>query len=68
MSELKRAKSPCYGVCTLDTNAICIGCKRSQSEIREWSEASNERRLEILHNCRTRISQNSIGKPPIEGF
>lgn len=46
--------SPCYGVCTLDANYVCIGCKRSQEEIKEWREADNPRRHQILENCKSR--------------
>jgi len=28
--------SPCNGVCTLDEQSICLGCQRSQDEIRDW--------------------------------
>lgn len=52
----ERIKSPCYGVCTLDSNSVCIGCKRTQSEIKEWAASSDNRRLEILENCKTRKS------------
>ena len=54
MPEFDRVKSPCSGVCTLDMNRICIGCKRSQNEIQEWRDSNNQRRLEILKNCETR--------------
>lgn len=47
-------KSPCYGICTLDENQICIGCKRSQDEILEWRNVSDERKLEILGKCKER--------------
>ncbi len=51
---MEPVKSPCYGVCTLDENRICIGCKRSQGEILEWRDATDKRRLQILENCKTR--------------
>jgi len=33
-------KSPCIGVCKLDENKICIGCKRTIKEIMEAFNAS----------------------------
>lgn len=52
MSE--EIKSPCYGVCTLDADRICIGCKRSQNEILEWRTALDARKIKILENCEKR--------------
>jgi len=41
-------ESPCIQVCTLDDNMVCIGCYRTQDEIRDWIIATDERKLEIL--------------------
>ena len=51
-------KSPCYGVCTLDKNRICIGCKRLQEEILEWPLASDDRKKQILENCKSRAKSS----------
>jgi predicted Fe-S protein YdhL (DUF1289 family) len=40
--------SPCVNICRLDAQGLCIGCRRTLSEIAEWSQASDARRLEIL--------------------
>jgi len=45
--------SPCIKICKLE-GTICIGCKRTLSEIREWSSASNVRRQEILELIKNR--------------
>jgi predicted Fe-S protein YdhL (DUF1289 family) len=50
----QQVKSPCVRECCLDNQDICVGCNRSLNEILEWSEASAERKLEILANCRVR--------------
>jgi predicted Fe-S protein YdhL (DUF1289 family) len=39
--------SPCIKLCRL-VNGVCIGCKRTQDEIREWFYADDKRKLEIL--------------------
>jgi predicted Fe-S protein YdhL (DUF1289 family) len=39
--------SPCIQVCTIN-NGKCIGCNRTQDEIREWFYATDTRKLEIL--------------------
>ena len=41
-------ESPCIQVCTLDDNMVCLGCYRTQDEIRDWLIATDERKLEIL--------------------
>ena len=34
-------KSPCVGVCQLDKNKICLGCKRSIEEIMKAFNENN---------------------------
>ncbi|WP_413700738.1 DUF1289 domain-containing protein [Psychromonas sp. KJ10-10] len=45
---MNKIESPCVGKCRLDDKDICLGCLRSLDEIKEWSEASNSRKEEIL--------------------
>ena len=40
-------ESPCVKICTLE-NGVCIGCGRTQDEIREWVILSNEERTIIM--------------------
>ena len=40
-------KSPCIKVCKLK-NKICIGCGRTQDQIRDWTLYSDEERLTIM--------------------
>jgi len=51
--------SPCVNICRLDAQNLCIGCRRTLSEIAEWSHASDARRLEILSSLKTR----TLGPP-----
>jgi uncharacterized protein len=46
--------SPCVDICRLNAQGLCIGCRRTLSEIAEWSHASDARRLEILSALKTR--------------
>jgi uncharacterized protein len=46
--------SPCVDICRLDAQGLCIGCRRTLSEIAEWSQASDARRMEILGALKTR--------------
>jgi predicted Fe-S protein YdhL (DUF1289 family) len=47
-------RSPCVDICRLDAQGLCIGCRRTLSEIAEWSQATDARRLEILSALKTR--------------
>lgn len=40
--------SPCIGVCSIDRDGLCLGCRRSSDEIARWSRISNDERLRIL--------------------
>ena len=46
--------SPCVDICRLNAQGLCIGCRRTLSEIAEWSQASDARRLEIVSALKTR--------------
>jgi predicted Fe-S protein YdhL (DUF1289 family) len=40
-------KSPCNGICTLDAQDVCRGCKRTREEISRWYVMSNDEKLEV---------------------
>jgi predicted Fe-S protein YdhL (DUF1289 family) len=46
--------SPCVDICRLDSQGVCIGCRRTLGEISEWPHASDARRLEILSALKLR--------------
>lgn len=46
--------SPCVRNCCLDDDDICIGCSRSIDEIMQWSQASEQRKKEIMRNVEVR--------------
>ena len=51
ISELNMKKeiiSPCITVCRLDIEGICVGCKRTRKEIKEWRDYSSKRRKKII--------------------
>jgi predicted Fe-S protein YdhL (DUF1289 family) len=39
--------SPCSGICRLDAQQLCVGCRRTLDEIAEWPLATEARRREI---------------------
>ena len=45
-------KSPCVKICKIE-NGICIGCGRSQYEIREWVIMTDSQREEIMARLKT---------------
>ena len=45
-------KSPCVKICKIK-NGICIGCGRSQDEIREWVIMTDSQREEIMARLKT---------------
>ena len=51
-------KSPCVKICKLE-NGICIGCGRTQDEIREWAIMTEIQREETME----RLKPNSDNQP-----
>ena len=47
-------QSPCVKICKLE-DSICIGCGRTQDEIREWVIMTDSQREEIME----RLQKNS---------
>ena len=57
-----RKKSPCIGVCEIDTiKNLCIGCLRTIDEIAMWSQMDDKRALEIIEELKGRsLSKKNI--------
>ena len=47
VKSTSKVESPCIKVCVIE-EGYCIGCGRTQDEIREWFYADDDRKLEIL--------------------
>ena len=45
-------KSPCVKICSLQ-DGVCIGCGRTQDEIREWVIMTDNQREEIMERLKT---------------
>jgi predicted Fe-S protein YdhL (DUF1289 family) len=42
-------KSPCADICRFDRKAsLCVGCFRTQEEIRQWNKMTDHKRRQIL--------------------
>ncbi|MGD9584107.1 MAG: DUF1289 domain-containing protein [Lysobacterales bacterium] len=40
--------TPCIGVCELDADGLCLGCRRSGNEIAGWGSLSETERLRMI--------------------
>lgn len=47
-------QSPCISVCQMNEDNICVGCFRSLDEIREWFQADNSKKQQILADAEHR--------------
>ena len=48
-------KSPCVKICRLE-DGVCIGCGRTQDEIREWVIMTDNQREKIMERLKTNSS------------
>lgn len=56
-SQQPPVRSRCVGVCTLNTDGICIGCHRDVEQISDWANASADERKEINRIAAAREQQ-----------
>ncbi len=40
--------TPCIGICRMDDDGLCIGCRRTLSEIAQWGTLSDAGRLRCM--------------------
>jgi predicted Fe-S protein YdhL (DUF1289 family) len=55
----KPIASPCNSICSLNQDDVCIGCYRTNTEIRDWSYLDNHQRLDVLVLCGERAQKNN---------
>ena len=71
LSERRRARvarvrsissvpSPCIKVCKLE-NGYCVGCFRTQDEIRDWTILTDQERKIIMERVRSGIVSKALG-------
>ncbi len=51
---MNKIESPCVRNCCLNEHDICIGCLRTLEEIKEWGQASEQRKREVLEQIKQR--------------
>lgn len=42
--------SPCIGVCSLDEDGFCMGCRRTGAEIASWPQMGDDERLRLMES------------------
>lgn len=47
-NPLTTIASPCTGVCQLDVQGLCLGCRRSGQEIAYWRQMSDAERRRYM--------------------
>lgn len=51
----ERPESPCIGICTLDDESDCMGCRRTMDEIVRWSGMSAAEQWTVVRRTGSRI-------------
>jgi len=41
-------RSPCVDICKLDSDFVCIGCRRTIDEVLKWPEYTDEQKKAVL--------------------
>ena len=44
------AATPCIGICRLDPQGYCVGCRRTIDEIGRWRGMSDAERLRVMRD------------------
>ncbi|MBK8816110.1 MAG: DUF1289 domain-containing protein [Methylococcaceae bacterium] len=47
-------QSPCIRNCCLNEDDVCLGCFRALTEIIDWSDSDNTRRITVLEKAKKR--------------
>ena len=47
-STFRAVLSPCIGICRLDDLGLCVGCRRTTSEIARWGQMGDDERLRLM--------------------
>ena len=58
-------ESPCRRICTLDANRVCVGCRRSLSEIAAWPGMTAAEKHETLDRAAKREVDESLAADKI---
>lgn len=57
MTNSKNIKSPCIDKCKYDEDNICMGCHRTMHEIVNWSDFSDDKKVEIIKRVEKKMKK-----------
>lgn len=43
--QLQAPVTPCIGICRMDADGLCVGCRRTLAEIARWGSMEDQERL-----------------------
>jgi predicted Fe-S protein YdhL (DUF1289 family) len=52
--KLGNVPSPCIKICRIDNDGLCVGCKRTLDEIRDWMILSDYEQRKLLYELKWR--------------
>ena len=50
----KAKHSPCISVCEYDEQGYCLGCQRTEEEVRGWRDRTEQQQLDGIEMLRER--------------
>lgn len=56
--------SPCIRHCCLDENDVCLGCRRTLTEILGWQQLSDAQKHSLMDELKQRRQQGPSHFPP----
>ncbi len=57
--KLGQVPSPCVKTCQIGEDNLCVGCKRTLDEIRDWRIMSEYEQGKLLHELKWRKEQGT---------
>jgi hypothetical protein len=60
-------ETPCVSVCVIDeTTGLCLGCKRTLTEIAGWAAMSAAERQRIMGELPARLAESGLPRKGLE--
>ncbi|MFP4469344.1 MAG: DUF1289 domain-containing protein [Bacteroidales bacterium] len=56
---MEKIENPCIDICRYDEEEICIGCRRTLKEAKNWWRFTDNEKLKVLENIRERGAAGS---------
>jgi predicted Fe-S protein YdhL (DUF1289 family) len=59
----KAKHSPCISVCEYDEQGYCLGCQRTEEEVRGWRDRTEQQQLDGIEMLRERRIERENNEP-----